>query len=97
MLMNDELTARLLAMVSEMSEAVHKTQQDVAVLKTQQDERKESQERIIAELKIAQEKDHERIENLEQSRDKVSVLWAVLGFAPAVIAAICAVITLMKH
>ena len=95
--MNDELTARLLAMVSEMSEAVHKTQQDVAVLKTQQDERKESQERIIAELKIAQEKDHERIENLEQSRDKVSVLWAVLGFAPAVIAAICAVITLMKH
>ena len=95
--MNDELTARLLAMVSEMSEAVHKTQQDVAVLKTQQDERKESQERIIAELKIAQEKDHKRIENLEQSRDKVSVLWAILGFAPAVIAAICAVITLMKH
>lgn len=95
--MNDELTARLLAMVSEMSDAVHKTQQDVAVLKTQQDERKESQERIIAELKITQEKDHERIDNLEQSRDKVSVLWAILGFAPAVIAAICAVITLMKH
>ena len=95
--MSEELTARLLSMVSEISDAVHKTQQDVAVLKVQQDERKESQERIIAELKIAQEKDHERIENLEQSRDKISVLWAIVGFAPAVIAAICAVVTLMKH
>ena len=95
--MSDELTARLLAMVSDMSEAVHKTQQDVAVLKVQQDERKESQEKIIAELKIAQDTDHKRIEELEKSRDKISVLWAILAFAPAAIAAICAVITLMKH
>ena len=95
--MSEELTARLLSMVSEISDAVHKTQQDVAVLKVQQDERKESQEKIITELKVAQERDHKRIENLEQSRDKISVLWAIVGFAPAVIAAICAVITLMKH
>lgn len=32
MLMSEELTARLIAMVSEMSDAVHKTQQDVVVL-----------------------------------------------------------------
>ena len=95
--MSDELTARLLQMVSEMSGAVHKTQQDVAVLKVQQGERKESQEKIIAELKISQCTDHKRIEELEKSRDKISVIWAILGFAPAVIAAICAVITLMKH
>ena len=95
--MSDELTARLLAMVSDMSDAVYKTQQDVAVLKVQQDERKESQEKTIAELKIAQGTDHERLEELEKSRDKISVVWAILGFAPAVIAAICAVITLMKH
>lgn len=95
--MSDELAARLLAMVSEMSDAVHKTQQDVAVLKVQQDERKESQEKIIAELKIAQEKQGDDIEDLKRNRDKISVVWAILGFAPAVIAAICAVITLMKH
>ena len=95
--MSDELTARLLAMVSEMSDAVHKTQQDVAVLKVQQDERKESQEKIIAELKIAQEKQGDDIECLKRNRDKISVLWAILAFAPAAIAAICAVITLMKH
>ena len=95
--MGDELTARLLAMVSEMSDAVHKTQQDVAVLKVQQDERKESQEKIIAELKIAQEKQGDDIEGLKRNRDKISVLWAILAFAPAAIAAICAVITLMKH
>ena len=95
--MGDELTARLLAMVSEMSDAVHKTQQDVAVLKVQQDERKESQEKIIAELKIAQEKQGDDIECLKRNRDKISVLWAILAFAPAAIAAICAVITLMKH
>ena len=97
MLMSEELIARLLAMVSEISDAVHRTQQDVAVLKTQQDERKESQEKIIASLKIAQEKDHATLEELRQSRDKISVIWAIVGFAPAVIAAVCAVVTLVKH
>lgn len=95
--MSEELTARLLAMVSEMSEAVHKTQQDVAVLKVQQQERKESQEKALQQLRIAQERDHEVLEELKKSRDKISVLWAVLAFAPAVIAAVCAVITLTKH
>lgn len=95
--MSEELTARLIAMVSEISESVHKTQQDIAVLRTQQEERKESQGRIIEELKITQEKQGSDIEDLKKNRDKISVLWAILGFAPAVVAAICAVITLMKH
>lgn len=95
--MSDELTARLLSMVTDMSEAVHKTQQDVAVLKVQQEERKESQDKIVAQLRVSQDSDHKRIEELEKSRDKISVLWAAISFAPAVIAAICAVITLMKH
>ena len=95
--MSEELTARLIAMVSEMSDAVHKTQQDVAVLKVQQQERKESQEKALEQLRIAQERDHVVLEELKKSRDKISVLWAVLAFAPAVIAAVCAVITLTKH
>ena len=95
--MSEELTARLIAMVSEMSDAVHKTQQDVAVLKVQQQERKESQEKALEQLRIAQERDHGVLEELKKSRDKISVLWAVLAFAPAVIAAVCAVITLTKH
>ena len=95
--MSEELTARLIAMVSEISDAVHRTQQDVAVLKTQQQERKESQEKALQQLRIAQERDHEVLEELKKSRDKISVLWAVLAFVPAVIASICAVITLMKH
>ena len=95
--MSEELTARLIAMVSEMSDAVHKTQQDVAVLKVQQQERKESQEKALEQLRIAQERDHEVLEELKKSRDKISVLWAVLAFAPAVIAAVCAVLTRTKH
>lgn len=95
--MSEELISRLIAMVSEMSDAVHKTQQDVAVLKVQQQERKESQEKALEQLRIAQERDHEVLEELKKSRDKISVLWAVLAFAPAVIAAVCAVITLTKH
>lgn len=95
--MSEELTARLIAMVSEMSDAVHKTQQDVAVLKVQQQERKESQEKALEQLRIAQERDHGVLEELKKSRDKISVLWAVLAFAPAVIAAVCTVITLTKH
>lgn len=97
MLMSEELTSRLLAMVSEISDAVHRTQQDVAVLKAQQDERKESQEKALQQLRIAQERDHEVLEELKKSRDKISVIWAVIAFAPAVIAAVCAVITLTKH
>lgn len=95
--MSEELTVRLLAITTEISEAVHKTQQDIAVLKVQQQERKESQEKALEQLRIAQERDHEVLEELKKSRDKISVLWAVLAFAPAVIAAVCAVITLTKH
>ena len=51
----------------------------------------------MEQLRIAQERDHEVLEELKKSRDKISVLWAVLAFAPAVIAAVCAVITLTKH
>jgi len=97
MLMSDELTARLLAMVSDMSEAVHKTQQDVAVLKVQQEERRESQEKVLEQLRIEQERARKDIEILKKSNDKISVVWAIIAFTPAVIAAVCAVITLTKH
>ena len=43
MLMSEEITTRLLKMVTDISEAVNRTAQDVAVMKAQQAERKESQ------------------------------------------------------
>lgn len=95
--MSEEITKQLLQMVTDISEAVHKTQQDVAVMKAQQEERKESQEKEIRKLQTTQEKQGEDIADLKKSRDKISVTWALLAFTPSVIAAICAVITLTKR
>lgn len=45
--MSEEITTRLLKMVTDISEAVNRTAQDVAVMKAQQAERKESQAKAI--------------------------------------------------
>ena len=56
MLMSEEITTRLLKMVTDISEAVNRTARDVAVMKAQQEERKESQAKAIEEIKCIQRK-----------------------------------------
>lgn len=95
--MSDEITTRLLQMVSDMSEVVHKTAQDVAVMKAQQDLLKDTQEKTIADLKETQRKQGIDISKLKEDRDKALGIWAVIGFSPAVIAAICAILMYAKR
>ena len=97
MLMSEEFTTRLLKMVTDISEAVNRTAQDVAVMKAQQAERKESQAKAIEELKCIQRKQGSDIEDLKKNRDKIAGNIAVIVGIPSVIIAICTVLDLMKR
>ena len=70
--MSEEVTTRLLKMVTDISDAVNRTTQDVAVMKAQQAERKESQAKTIEEIKCIQRKQGSGIENLKKNRDKIA-------------------------
>ena len=94
--MSEEITTRLLKMVTDISEAVNRTAQDVAVMKAQQAERKESQARAIEALKSIQMKQGEDIEDLKKNRDRIAGNMAVIIGIPSVIIAICTVLDLMK-
>lgn len=95
--MSEEITTRLLKMVTDISEAVNRTAQDVAVMKAQQEERKESQAKAIEELKSIQRKQGGDIEDLKKNRDKITGSIAVIVGIPSVIIAICTVLNLMKR
>lgn len=95
--MSEEITTRLLKMVTDISEAVNRTAQDVAVMKAQQEERKESQAKAIEELKSIQRKQGSDIEDLKKNRDKIAGSIAVIVGIPSVIIAICTVLNLMKR
>ena len=97
MLMSEEITTRLLKMVTDISEAVHRTEQDVAVMKAQQEERKESQARAIEEIRCIQRKQRGDIEDLKRNRDKIAGSIAAIVGIPSVIIAICTVLNLMKR
>ena len=77
MLMSEEITTRLLKMVTDISEAVNRTAQDVAVMKAQQEERKEAQAKAIEEIKCIQRKQRDDIEDLT-----VNNWTAVFGTTP---------------
>lgn len=95
--MSEEITTRLLKMVTDISEAVNRTEQDVAVMKAQQEERKESQARAIEEIKCIQRKQGDDIDGLKENRDKIAGnITAIVGI-PSVIIAICTIINLMKR
>ncbi len=95
--MSEEITTRLLKMVTDISEAVNRTAQDVAVMKAQQDERKESQVRAIEEIKCVQRKQRDDIEDLKKNSDKITGSLAAIVGIPSVIIAICTVLNLMKR
>ena len=97
MLMSEEITTRLLKMVTDISEAVNRTAQDVAVMKAQQAERKESQARAIEEIKCIQRKQGADIEDLKKNRDKIEGNVAAIVGVPSVIIVICTVLDLMKR
>ncbi len=97
MLMSEEITTRLLKMVTDISEAVNRTAQDVAVMKAQQDERKESQARAIEEIKCIQRKQEDDIEDLKKDCDRIAGSLAAIVGIPSVIIAICTVLDLMKR
>ena len=97
MLMSEEITTRLLKMVTDISEAVNRPAQDVAVMKAQQAERKESQARAIEEIKCIQRKQRDDIEDLKKTRDEIAGNIAVIVGIPSVIIAICTILNLMKR
>ena len=97
MLMSEEITTRLLRMVTDISEAVNRTAQDVAVMKAQQEERKESQAKAIEEIKCIQMKQGNDIEDLKKTRDEIAGNIAVIVGIPSVIIAICTILNLMKR
>ena len=97
MLMSEEITTRLLKMVTDISEAVNRTAQDVAVMKAQQAERKEAQAKAIEEIKSIQRKQRDDIEDLKKNRDKITGSLAAIVGIPSVIIAICTVLDLMKR
>ena len=97
MLMSEEITTRLLKMVTDISEAVNRTAQDVAVMKAQQEERKEFQAKAIEEIKCIQRKQRDDIEDLKKNRDKITGSIAAIVGIPSVIIAICTVLNLMKR
>ena len=95
--MSEEITTRLLKMVTDISEAVNRTAQDVAVMKAQQEERKESQAKAIAEIKCIQMKQGGDIEDLKKNRDEIAGNIATIVGIPSVIIAICTILNLMKR
>ena len=95
--MSEEITTRLLKMVTDISEAVNRTAQDVAVMKAQQAERKESQTKAIEEIRCIQRKQGNDIEDLKKTRDKIAGNIAVIVGIPSAIIAICTVLNLMKR
>ena len=97
MLMPEEITTRLLKMVTDISEAVNMTARDVAVMKAQQEERKEFQAKVIEEIKCIQMKQEEDIEDLKKTRDKIAGNIAVIVGIPSAIIAICTILNLMKR
>ena len=97
MLMSEEITTRLLKMVTDISEAVHRTARDVAVMKAQQEERKESQAKAIEEIKCIQMKQGGDIEDLKTNRDKIAGNIAAIVEVTSVIIAICTILNLMKR
>ena len=96
MLMSEEITTRLLKMVTDISEAVNRTARDVAVMKAQQEERKESQAKAIEEIKCVQMKQEGDIEDLKKDRDRITGNIVVIIGIPSVIIAICEVLNLMN-
>ena len=97
MLMSEEITTRLLKMVTDISEAVNRTARDVAVMKAQQEERKEFQAKAIEEIKCIQMKQGGDIEDLKKNRDEIAGNVAVIVGIPSVIIAICTVLNLAKR
>ena len=97
MLMSEEITTRLLKMVTDISEAVNRTARDVAVMKAQQEERKESQAKAIENIRCIQMKQGEDIEDLKKDRDRIVGNVAAIVGIPSVIIAICTVLNLMKR
>ena len=97
MLMSEEITTRLLKMVTDISEAVNRTARDVAVMKAQQEERKESQAKAIEEIKSIQRKQRDDIEDLKKNRDKITGSLAAIVGIPSVIIAICTILNLTKR
>ena len=95
--MSEEITKRLLKMVTDISEAVNRTAQDVAVMKAQQEERKESQAKAIEEIKAIQRKQGADIEDLKKNRDEIAGNIAAIVGIPSVIIAICTILNLMKR
>ena len=95
--MSEEITTRLLKMVTDISEAVNRTAQDVAVMKAQQEERKESQAKAIEEIKCIQMKQGGDIEDLKKNRDRIAGNIAASVGIPSVIIAICTILDLMKR
>jgi predicted secreted acid phosphatase len=95
--MSEEITTRLLKMVTDISEAVNRTAQDVAVMKAQQEERKESQAKAIENIRCIQMKQGDDIEDLKKNRDKITGSLAAIVGIPSVIIAICTVLNLMKR
>ena len=95
--MSEEITTRLLKMVTDISEAVNRTAQDVAVMKAQQAERKESQAKAIEEIKCIQMKQGGDIEDLKKNRDRIAGNVAAIVGIQSVIIAICTVLDLTKR
>ena len=95
--MSEEITTRLLKMVTDISEAVNRTAQDVAVMKAQQEERKECQAIAIEEIKCIQRKQGADIEDLKKNRDKIAGNIAAIVGIQSVIIAICTILDLMKR
>jgi hypothetical protein len=97
MWMSDDITAKLMIMVNELSEVAHKTQRDVAVIAAKEEERNRSLEKDMVQLKIIQEKQQQSIDDLKSGKDKVSGVFVLIILAPSIIAAICAIYTVMKR
>ncbi len=95
--MSEEITTRLLKMVTDISEAVNRTARDVAVMKAQQEERKESQARAIEEIKCIQMKQGNDIDDLKKNRDRIAGNVAAIVGIPSVIIAICTILNLTKR
>ena len=95
--MSEEITTGLLKMVTDISEAVNRTEQDVAVMKAQQAERKECQAIAIEEIKCIQRKQGADIEDLKKNRDKIAGNIAAIVGIQSVIIAICTILDLMKR
>ncbi len=95
--MSEEITTRLLKMVTDISEAVNRTARDVAVMKAQQEERKESQAKAIEEIKCVQREQGSNIEDLKKNRDTIAGNIAAIVGIPSVIIAICTILNLTKR